>query len=198
MEADAITGRLRLAKPSQLRVFTIEREDADLIEVSAKRDRWKRCCDVLSTMNWTRIDCLSSKGAIIDTIVQDDASVTDDDEAVVVEQSEEERWLNLMINAQRLALENSAHLMSPLIEGYVKLADALGARLAAMEKRFDQTLDVAYQNAMLQAQVDAGPEMEGEVVKALLDKLGNRKGVKKRQLKPHTPKPNGKAESAVA
>lgn len=196
MEADAITGRLRLAKPSSLRVFTVERgDDADVIEVSAKRDRWKRCIDVLSTMNWKRIDCLSSKGAIIDTIVQDDASLDDDDddEEEIVEQAPEQRWLNLMINAQRLALENHAHMLKPLIDGYVSLADTFGARLAALEKHFDRTLDVAYENAVLKAQAEAGPDMDQEVVKALLDKLGK---PKKRALKAHAPaKPNGKAEA---
>jgi len=125
-------------------------------------------------MNWTRVECIDSQGRIIDTLEQGDESADEDGE-LPIPQSEEERWLNLMINAQRLALENHAHMMGPLIDGYVKLADVFGARLAALEKHFDRTLDVAYQNAILQAQVDQGPDTETEVVKALIDKLGRKK-----------------------
>lgn len=178
MNAEEITGRLRLAKPHTLRVFSADREDADLIEVSTKRDRWKRCCVVLDAMSWLKVDCLNAKGKIIDTILQDDESAEGTKEDKVPE-SEEERWLHLMINAQRLALENHAHMLGPLIDGYVKLADVFGSRLAALEKHFDRTLDVAYQNAVLQAQVDAGPDVDTEVVKSLIAKLGAPKGTKK-------------------
>jgi hypothetical protein len=197
MNAEEITGRLRLAKPHTLRVFSADREDADLVEVSSKRDRWKRCNVVLDAMAWLKIDLLNSKGKIIDTILQDDESeaVVDESLAGAPGDSDEERWLRLMINAQRLALENHAHMLSPLIDGYVKLADVFGARLAALEKHFDRTLDVAYQNAVLQAQVDAGPDMDSEVIKMMLDKVGKPKRTKK-QLAAKS-KTNGSVDGAA-
>jgi hypothetical protein len=199
MNADEITGRLRLARPHTLRVFSADREDADLVEVSTKRDRWKRCNTVLDAMAWVKIDCLNATGKIIDTLLQED-------EAAEVEVSEslegsptdsaEERWLRLMINAQRLALENHAHMLDPLIQGYVKLADVFGARLAALEKHFDRTLEVAYENAVLQAQADAGPDMDAEVIKMMLDKVGARKDAKRapKKLKAKT---NGATDAAA-
>ena len=201
MNAAEITGRLRLAKPHTLRVFSADREDADLIEVSTKRDRWKRCCNVLDAMAWLKIDCLNAKGNIIDTILQDDESLESLDgldeggASKGRPDSEEERFLRLMINAQRLALENHAHMLEPLIGGYVKLADVFGARLAALEKHFDRTLDVAYQNAVLQAQVDAGPDADAEIMKTLLEKLGDRKPTKKQLAAKR--KANGAADVAA-
>ena len=194
MNAEEITGRLRLAKPNTLRVFAADRDDADLIAVSTKRDRWKRCNVVLDAMAWTRIECLDSQGRIVDTLQQDDETA----EGVAKgrpPESEEERWLHLMINAQRLALENHAHMLKPLIDGYVSLAETFGARLAALEKHFDRTLDVAYQNALLQAQVDGGPDMDAEVVRMLLDKVGKPKRTKK-QLAAKA-KTNGAADVAA-
>lgn len=178
MNAEEITGRLRLAKPNTLRVFAADRDDADLIAVSAKRDRWKRCNVVLDAMSWTRIECLDSQGRIVDTLQQDDETVEGAAKGRPPE-SEEERWLHLMINAQRLALENHAHMLTPLIQGYVSLAETFGARLAALEKHFDRTLDVAYQNAVLQAQVDAGPDADAEMVKLLIEKATGAKPKKK-------------------
>ncbi len=179
MDAKEITGRLRLAKPHTLRVFSADREDADLIAVSTKRDRWKRCNVVLDAMCWTRIECLDSKNKILDTIQQDDEEEEGPGGKKRAPESEEERWLGLMINAQRLALQNNADMIQPLVDGYVKLADVFGARLAALEKHFDRTLDVAYQNAILQAQVDGGPDMDTEVIKMLMDKMGDRKPTKR-------------------
>lgn len=197
MDVEEITGRLRLAKPHTLRVFSADREDADMVAVSVKRDRWKRCNDVLDAMSWTRIECLDSQGRIIDTLQQDDETV-EAKKAGAVPQSEEERWLNLMINAQRLALENHAHMLQPLIEGYVSLAETFGSRLAALEKHFDRTLDVAYQNALLQAQVDSGPDMDGEVVKALIDRLGTGKKPRALKAKPKNGKSNGKTDAVAS
>lgn len=184
MNDDVLTGRLRLSKPSQLRVFVSGRDDSDLIAVSAKRDRWKRCVDILSSMAWVRIECLDTQGRIVETLEQDDDTLPTQSK-LPEPQSQEERWLNLMINAQRLALENHAHMLSPLIDGYVRLADTFGSRLAALEKHFDRTLDVAYQNAILQAQVDgaAGDGADAAIVSKLIDKMGGQKTPPKKQLK---------------
>ncbi len=183
---DLLVKRLRLAKPSKLRVFQVGREDADLLLVSPRRDRWTKAVDLLSTMDWTKVDCLDSQGCMIDSIT---AEIEGEQAAAAagVEQSPEERWLAIMINAQRLALENHAHMLQPLINGYVQLANVFGQRLAALEKHFDQTLDVAYQNAMLRAQLEQGPDANEAVVNALIDKLG---GKKKPRLPPNgTPEP---------
>lgn len=200
MDAEEITGRLRLAKPHSLRVYSADREDADLVAVSTKRDRWKRCNVVLDAMSWTRIECLSKNGEIIDTLQQDDESVDADGKKVkAVPQSEEERWLNLMINAQRLALENHAHMLQPLIDGYVRIIDGMGVRESALEQRLERQLEVAYENAVLQAQVDAGPDSDTEVMKALIEKWSaNQKPKPALRAKPKAkPKTNGATNVAA-
>lgn len=175
MEPDVIVGRLRLSKPSQLRVFE-GGKDAEIIAVSTKRDRWRRCVDVLAEREWTRIDLLDAQGHTIESLRAEEDEPEDEEESGLSEIPDgHSPEFYTIINAQRLVLENHAHMLNPLIDGYIKLAEIVGARMAAMEQRVDNMLDLAYENAALKAQADAGPDMDESVVRALIDKLDGTK-----------------------
>ena len=170
MDNKQLQGKLKLAKPSTLRVLEAGVDLPELIEISTKRDRWSKAVHILAQKNWLRIDCLDRQGRTVDTIVDEDQDQAE--LAIPGPQTQEERWLAIMINAQRLALESQATQLAPLIDGYVRLADILGRRLESLERHYDETLQVAAENALLQAQIEGGDDPNTEIVKQLIDKLG--------------------------
>lgn len=182
MDSVQLVGRLKLAKPTDMRVFEADRPEPTLVHISAKRDKWAKATITLEAMNWHRLDLLDAQGRTIESITSDETAADSDDEKnataeALMAESEEGRWLMLMINAQRLALENNASMLRPLIDGYVSLTTTFGDRLSAMEKRYDQMLDTAYQNAILQAQIDTEPDGDAAVVHEFIQAWRDKKKV---------------------
>lgn len=186
-----LKGRLRASKPVQLRVYVTDRQEAQLVALSNKRDRWAKVLVVLSELDWHRIECLDRTGATVDIITDEEAAAGDDGDArTVLGDSDEERLLAILINGQRLALENVQVMLQPLIDGYIHLANALGSRLSALESHYDRTLRVAHENALLAAKLENSGGEDAELVE--LAKVVLRGGAKR------TKATNGKSNGVHA
>ena len=189
METSEVLSEIKRVKPRKLRVFTSDREEAQLVQISSKRDRWRRAIDTLDQMEWVKIEMLGGEsGDAILGIITDEPDDTGSDGEVVIaaNASPEERIATMVVQAQRLALENQAVMLNPLIQGYVDLTQMVMGRVAQLESAYGKMIQSHYENASLVAQLEnrSGEDDAFSEAAELLGKFiqGKQDAAKKKRL----------------
>lgn len=173
MTSDKLTDAMRKAKPTLLRVFCHDRPEPVVVKIPNTRSRWTRAIEVLESLPWTRIEMTDNGGALLAVYEGEERAPVKseaEEESHAAPMSPEERWLGLMVKAQRLSLEQQNAAMQPLIDGYTRLASMLSDRLAGMERSYAQMLntlrEAVYSSALAEARedaADAAPSGLGEL-----------------------------------
>lgn len=178
-----ILSALKGAKPRALRINTADREDAVLVQISQKRDKWRRALDTLEQLEWTRIEMLGDGDAIIGILTEDSDALEGTEVAIAANASTEERIASMLIQAQKLALDHQAAMLQPLIQGYVSLNEIMANRLGGLEANYAKVLQAAYDQAAIVAQLEnqAGDGLPPGMGELMAEFLQARKA--KKQLK---------------
>lgn len=158
VDNSTLLAELKRCRPHSLTVKVAGREEVQRIKISPRRDKWRRAVDSLDQLEWTRIEMRDENDAIVGVITEEGDA---DEVAAAANATPEERFLTLMIQAQRLALESQAKMMAPLIDGYKELTSLFAVRMAALEKNYGKVIENAYEMAVLQGQMDSQGDDEG-------------------------------------
>jgi len=179
----SLTADLRRHRPAKVVAF-VDGEAKPVAVPGSKRTRWENVAKVLLTLEWTRVELLDGKGALLHTVNAEPAPLDEDPEADVnVEKllgsapgglSKEHGLLVLMLKAQQVALSHQAATLSTVTDAYRTVTETVFRRLEHMEGMFGRSLQLAHDAAqrVSQASGDDREDPNDAVVLKLLEKSG--------------------------
>lgn len=125
------------------------------------RRRWEMVARLLLGLDWTRVELLDAKGALLHTIDAEVEAAPSDDVGDSIERAlgkaptgldKEHGFLLLMMKAQEVVLKHQSSMMSTVVEGNKALTGMVLARLEHLEATFGKTLQLAHDAAQRVAQ----------------------------------------------
>lgn len=153
---DTLTKTLRRWRPAKVRAI-VDGEPRDIALPGSKRRRWEAVAKLLLQMEWSRVELLDAKGALLEFVEADDAAVAEEGEGVVdVERflgkapagmDREHGLLVLLLKGQEVVLRHQAATLATVTDGYRTLTETVFNRLVQMETMFGKTLQMAHDAA---------------------------------------------------
>jgi hypothetical protein len=160
-EQEAVAA-LKAWKPYALHVVTVDGLERD-VAISTRRNRWKVAAQILAGMPWVTIEARDRKGAILGLLQReeevdqaDDASEEPDKTAVTIREAQ---LLELMLKAQKTALDGQTNVLRPFLESTTRLISSMTDRVTRLE---DELYQRASELRRLMADAGGGGDDEGK------------------------------------
>jgi len=191
-EAEAVEA-LKGWKPYSLRVVLLDGGERD-VAVTTRRNRWAVARQILAGLPWVTIEALDRKKAILGILQRDDgadapADQEDEEGDGTFVTIREEKLLDLMLRAQRVALDGQAGIMKTFLDQQAKLMSAMTDRNLRLE---DELYNRAAEMRRLMTSGDSDDEKGGGLMStdmiAMLMRLASAAPPPATAAKP---KPNG-------
>lgn len=161
-----LTATLRKYRPGRVRAV-VDGEQRDIAVPGSKRHRWESVAKLLLRLDWTRIELLDAKGALLHSIDAEVAAAEEEGDAPINVDAmlgkpgagldKEHGLIVLVLRAQQVALSHQAATLATVTDGYRQIAESTFTRLEKMEQMFDRTLQMAHDAAQ---RVASGGDVE--------------------------------------
>lgn len=165
---DALTKELRRWRPGKI-VAVVEGERRDIALPGSRRRRWEMVARLLLSLDWTRVELLDAKGALLHTVEAEVEATEDDAPGVDLAKyvgpaglDREAGLLALMLKGQEVALKHQAGTLATVTEGNRLLVETVLNRLMHMESMFGKTLQLAHDAAQRVAAASAGGDQDAD------------------------------------
>ena len=136
----ACVDSLRGVKPHVLQVH-LDGGDVRNIAVPAVRRKWSHLKNLLSRMQWCRVEALDVKGNIVQVFDHPEAreepsasELEDLGDQPSAKVGEQHALLNLMLRGQEVALRHQERLIDTVLANNHKLLEVIAERLTALER----------------------------------------------------------------
>lgn len=126
----ALLAELRRLRPLQVRVVPSDGSEPRMVAVPNHRKRYHVVNQTLSSLQWSRIECMDAKGALLG-IVQADGQVQPED---IKHAPREYALLQLLTSAQKMALEENRQTFDTLLGHFSQLMGVMCDRLGNLER----------------------------------------------------------------
>lgn len=180
---EALTRDLRRWRPAKVRVI-VGGEPREVAVPGSKRHRWESVAKLVLSLEWTRVELLDAKGALLHFVDAEVVAADDDDGDVLGLDvnallgkpgqglDREHGLIALVLKAQQVALSHQAVTLSTVTDGYRTLTETVFRRLEHMEATFGRTLQMAHDAAQRVAQVETAGDPNDAAILALIEKTG--------------------------
>lgn len=149
---DALATVLRRLKPFQVKVTLSDGTTRD-VAVPKRTRRWEAVIQTLEGLEWSRLELLDDKGALLRSF---DAETPPAPADLELDGSRgDERLLGLMLKAQEVALVRHERVLETVMAGYSQLVGTLSERVVALETSFGQVLKLARDATVAMAEAQA-------------------------------------------
>jgi len=193
-EAEAVEA-LKGWKPYSLRVVLLDGGERD-VAVSARRNRWAVARQILAGLPWVTIEALDRKKAILGILQRDDGADApadadqDDDDGTFVT-IREEKLLDLLLRAQKIALDGQAGIMKTFLDQQAKLMSAMTDRNLRLEDELYQRAAEVRRLMTSVGEGDGGGKGDGLMSTEMIVGLMKMAGAMSPPPAVTRPKPNG-------
>lgn len=178
---EGLTRDLRKYRPARVRAI-VGGEPRDVAVPGSKRHRWETVAKLLLSLDWTRVELLDAKGALLHQVEVEVAAAEEEGDAPIDVEGllgkptggleREHGLIMLVLRAQQVVLKNREAEMALVTDGYRQIAESTFTRLERMEQMFDRTLQMAHDAAQRVASGGEGGEHDPneEAVMKLIEK----------------------------
>lgn len=155
---------LKAWKPYSLHVVTLDGLERD-VAVSVRRNRWAVLAQILAGMPWSTIEARDRKGAIVGLLQREESVDQPDDESAEPDKSavtiREAQLLELMLKAQKTALDGQTNVLRPFLESTTRLISSMTDRVTRLEDELYQRAS-ELRRLMADAASGGGGESKGD------------------------------------
>lgn len=189
---EELTRALRRWRPAKVRV-TVEGEQRDVAVPGSKRHRWETVARLVMSLDWTRVELLDPKGALLHFVEAEvappdeepaGADILDVDKAIGAAPAgmdREHTLIALVLKAQQVVLANQAATLATVVASHQEMLRTAWTRLEHLEATFGRTLQMAHDAAQRVAQTDAsGADPNDAAMVGLIEKVMSGRGDAKR------------------
>jgi len=171
---DEAVNAIRNTGADHLRVTIRGESEPRRVAISSRRNRWQQLQAVLSTMEWTRIDCCDKAGGVLHTVVDEDAAnaaapakttPTIDAAAGLAE-----RFAGLLVQQHQAIVRAQSEQYVATLRGYEQLVDRLTTSIGDLRGIFTEALTMQ-RSAFMAAASSGGDGTPGSTDNDMLKML---------------------------
>jgi len=194
-EAEAVEA-LKGWKPYALRVVLLDGGERD-VSITTRRNRWAVARQILAGLPWVTIEALDRRKAILGILQRDDgadapaAGEEEDDGDGTFVTIREEKLLDLLLRAQKIALDGQAGIMKTFLDQQAKLMSAMTDRNLRLEDELYQRAAEVRRLMTSVGEGDGGGKSDGLMSTEMIVSLMKMAGAMSPPPPVQRPKPNG-------